>query len=107
MIENHLSGLKARSGGVMFVCSTRKVAPNSLFGAEADGELVYLLICPKCGIGQPFEPAPPALRMNRAAARFRGMEDDGCGGFGVAGICAELEIAALSGDLLGVRRGRS
>jgi hypothetical protein len=51
MIENHLSGMKARSGAVMFVCSTCKVAPNFLFGAEADGELVYLLICPKCEIG--------------------------------------------------------
>ena len=51
MIENHLSGMRARSGVVMYVCSTCKVAPNFLFGAEADGELVYLLICPKCEIG--------------------------------------------------------
>jgi hypothetical protein len=48
MIESHLSEMKARRGAVMFVCSTCKVAPNFLFGA--DGELVYLLICLKCGI---------------------------------------------------------
>jgi hypothetical protein len=42
--------MKARSGAVIFVCSTCKVAPNFLFGAETNGELVYLLICPKCGI---------------------------------------------------------
>ena len=51
MIENHLSGMKARNGAVMFICSTCKVAPNFVFGAEKGGELVYLLICPKCGIG--------------------------------------------------------
>ena len=51
MIENHLSGMRARNGAVMFICSTCKVPPNFVFGAEAKGELVYLLICPKCGIG--------------------------------------------------------
>jgi hypothetical protein len=51
MIENHLSGMKARNGAVMFLCATCKVAPNFLFGAGADGELAYLLICAKCGMG--------------------------------------------------------
>jgi hypothetical protein len=50
MIENHLSGMKARSGAVMFVCSTCKVLPIFAFGSEREGELVYLMICPKCEI---------------------------------------------------------
>jgi hypothetical protein len=51
MIENHLAGMKIRNGAVMFICSTCKVAPNFVFGVERTGEFVYLLICPKCGIG--------------------------------------------------------
>jgi len=51
VIENHLSGMKARSGAVMFLCSACRVAPNFRFGAEADGEFFYLPICPKCEIG--------------------------------------------------------
>jgi hypothetical protein len=44
MIENHLSGMKARSGAVMFLCSACRVAPNFRFGAEAEGEFFYLPI---------------------------------------------------------------
>jgi hypothetical protein len=50
MIENHLSGMKARNGTLIFVCSTCKEPPNFTFGAHANGELVYLMICPKCGL---------------------------------------------------------
>jgi transcription initiation factor IIE alpha subunit len=49
MIEDHLSGMKARNGTLVFVCSTCKVPPHFTFGAQAKGELVYLMICPKCG----------------------------------------------------------
>jgi hypothetical protein len=48
MIETHLSGMKARNGTVIFVCSTCKVPPNFTFGAKGNGELVYLMLCPKC-----------------------------------------------------------
>ena len=50
MIENHLSGMKARNGTLIFVCSTCKVPPNFTFGADEKGELVYLMLCPKCGL---------------------------------------------------------
>jgi hypothetical protein len=50
MIENHLSGMKARNGTVIFVCSTCKAPPNFTFGAHAQGKLVFLMLCPKCGI---------------------------------------------------------
>lgn len=49
MIELHLSGMKARNGTLVFVCSTCKVPPNFSFGAHASGEMVYLMLCPKCG----------------------------------------------------------
>jgi hypothetical protein len=50
MIEIHLSGMRARNGTLIFICSTCKVPPNFAFGARAKGELVYLMLCPKCGI---------------------------------------------------------
>lgn len=50
MIELHLSGMKARNGTAIFVCSTCKVPPHFTFGAHDKGELVYLMLCPKCGI---------------------------------------------------------
>jgi hypothetical protein len=50
MIENHLCGMKARNGTLIFVCSTCKAPPNCTFGAQDKGELVYLMICPKCGL---------------------------------------------------------
>lgn len=50
MIELHLGGMKARNGTIIFVCSTCKVPPNFTFGAHNNGELVYLMLCPKCGI---------------------------------------------------------
>jgi transcription initiation factor IIE alpha subunit len=46
----HLSGMKARNGTLIFVCSTCKVPPNFTFGAQDKGKLVYLMLCPKCGI---------------------------------------------------------
>lgn len=50
MIENHLSGMKARNGTLIFVCSTCKEPPNFTFGTQDKGELVYLMLCPKCGL---------------------------------------------------------
>jgi hypothetical protein len=50
MIENHLSGMKARNGTLIFICSTCKEPPNFTFGAEQKGELVYLMLCPKYGL---------------------------------------------------------
>jgi hypothetical protein len=50
MIEVHLSGMKARNGTTIFICSTCKVPPNFTFGAHDKGELVCLMLCPKCGI---------------------------------------------------------
>ena len=50
MIENHLSGMKARNGTLIFVCSTCKEPPIFTFGAHTNGALVYLMICPKCGL---------------------------------------------------------
>lgn len=50
MIEMHLSGMKARNGTTIFVCSTCKVPPTFSFGAQDRGELVCLMFCPKCGI---------------------------------------------------------
>jgi hypothetical protein len=49
VIEMHLSGMKARNGTLIFVCSTCKVPPNFTFGAQDKGELVYLMLCPSCG----------------------------------------------------------
>jgi uncharacterized C2H2 Zn-finger protein len=48
MIEMHLSGLRARNGTVVFVCSTCKVPPNFICGAKEKGYLVYLMRCPRC-----------------------------------------------------------
>ena len=50
MIEHHLSGMKARNGTLIFICSTCKEPPNFTFGAAQKGELVYLMLCPKCGL---------------------------------------------------------
>jgi hypothetical protein len=50
MIEMHLSGMKARNGTLIFVCSTCKTPPNFTFGARDKGELAFLMLCPKCGI---------------------------------------------------------
>jgi transcription initiation factor IIE alpha subunit len=50
MIELHLAGMKARNGTIIFICSTCKVPPSFTFGAHDKGELVYLMLCPKCGI---------------------------------------------------------
>jgi hypothetical protein len=44
VIELHLSGMKARNGTLVFVCSTCKVPPNFSFGARASGEMVYLML---------------------------------------------------------------
>jgi hypothetical protein len=50
MIEMHLSGMKARNGTLVFICSTCRVPPSFAFGAQDKGELVYLMCCPKCEI---------------------------------------------------------
>jgi hypothetical protein len=50
MIETHLSGMKARNGTLIFVCSSCKTPPNFTFGARDKGELALLMLCPKCGI---------------------------------------------------------
>jgi hypothetical protein len=50
MIEMHMTGVKARNGKLVFVCSTCRVPPSFAFGAEDKGELVYLMCCPKCEI---------------------------------------------------------
>ena len=50
MIEMHLSGMKARNGTLIFVCSTCKTPPNFTFGARDKGELALPMLCPKCGI---------------------------------------------------------
>src|ERR1700691_983267 len=49
MVEDHLSGMKARNGTCVFVCSTCRVPPNFTFGAKPGGALSYLMLCPKCG----------------------------------------------------------
>ena len=50
MIEGHLSGMKARNGTIIFICSTCKVPSIFTFGAKDDGVLVYMMLCQKCGI---------------------------------------------------------
>jgi hypothetical protein len=50
MIEQHLSGMKARNGTTLFACSTCKTAPTFTFGAQDNGELAHVMLCPKCGI---------------------------------------------------------
>jgi len=50
MIEMHLSGMKARNGTTIFVCSTCKVPPTFSFGAQDKGEFVNLMLCPMCGV---------------------------------------------------------
>jgi transcription initiation factor IIE alpha subunit len=42
--------MKARNGTLIFICSTCKEPPNFTFGAAQKGELVYLMLCPKCGL---------------------------------------------------------
>ena len=46
MIETHLSGMKARNGTLIFVCSTCKTPPNFTFGARDKGELALLMLAP-------------------------------------------------------------
>jgi len=50
MIEMHLSGMKARNGTTIFVCSICKVPPTFSFGAQDKGEFVNLMLCPMCGV---------------------------------------------------------
>jgi hypothetical protein len=50
MIEGHLSGMKARNGTIIFICSTCKVPSIFTFGAKDDGILVYMILCQRCGI---------------------------------------------------------
>jgi hypothetical protein len=50
MIEQHLSGMKARNGTTLFTCSTCKTAPTFTFGVQDNGEFVHVMLCPMCGI---------------------------------------------------------
>ncbi len=50
MIEKHLSGMKARNGTLIFICSTCRVPSIFTFGAKDHGVLVYMMLCPKCEI---------------------------------------------------------
>jgi hypothetical protein len=50
MIEQHLSGMKARNGTTLFACSTCKTAPTFTFGMQDSGGFVYVMLCPTCGI---------------------------------------------------------
>jgi len=50
VIENHLSGMEARNGTLIFICSTCKDPPNFTFGAEQKGELVHLVLRSKRGL---------------------------------------------------------
>ena len=50
MIEQHLSGMKARNGITLFACITCKTAPTFTFGAQDNCEAVHGMLCPKCGI---------------------------------------------------------
>jgi hypothetical protein len=43
-----LAGIKSGRGTVVFVCSKCRVVPDSAHGSQNKGELVYMLICPKC-----------------------------------------------------------
>jgi hypothetical protein len=45
MIEGHLSGMKARNGTIIFICSTCKVPSIFTFGAKDNGVLVYMMLC--------------------------------------------------------------
>ncbi|HXP69805.1 MAG TPA: hypothetical protein VOA88_11020 [Candidatus Dormibacteraeota bacterium] len=44
-----LAGIKSGKGTVVFVCSKCRVVPDNALGAQNKGELVYMLICSKCG----------------------------------------------------------
>ena len=50
MMEQHLSGMKARNGTTLFACITCKTAPTFTFGAQDNCEAVHVMLCPKCGI---------------------------------------------------------
>jgi hypothetical protein len=44
-----LAGTKNGKGTVVFVCEKCRVIPDAALGAQDKGELVYMLVCPKCG----------------------------------------------------------
>ncbi|HEY0702137.1 MAG TPA: hypothetical protein VGD60_05160 [Candidatus Acidoferrales bacterium] len=50
MIEGHLCGMRARNGTIIFICSTCRVPSIFTFGAKDDGQLVYMMLCPRCEI---------------------------------------------------------
>jgi hypothetical protein len=44
-----LAGIKKSETTVVFVCPTCKTPPDEAFGAQNKKQLVYVLICWKCG----------------------------------------------------------
>ena len=84
MIEMHLSGMKARNGTTIFVCSTCKVPPTFSFGAQDKGELVNLILYPKCGVvlgeWKSIEPRDDELRAFAAVFKSRPSSKSGLGG---------------------------
>jgi hypothetical protein len=43
-----IAGIKSGRGTVVFVCSKCRVIPDNALGEQNKGELVHMLICPKC-----------------------------------------------------------
>jgi hypothetical protein len=43
-----LAGVKSGRGTVIFVRGKCRTSPNDALGAQNKGELVYMLVCPKC-----------------------------------------------------------
>ena len=44
-----LAGVKNSSGTIVFVCSKCRTYPDHAYGAPNKDQLVYMLVCPKCG----------------------------------------------------------
>jgi hypothetical protein len=84
MIEMHLSGMKARNGTTIFVSSTCKVPPTFSFGAQDKGELVNLMLCPKCGVvlgeWNSIEARDDELRAFATVFKSRASSKSGSGG---------------------------
>src|ERR1700722_1530400 len=55
MMEQHLSGMKARKGTTLFACITCKTAPTFAFRAADICEAVHVMLCPKWGIARRME----------------------------------------------------
>ena len=44
-----LAGVKNSTRTVVFVCGKCRTYPDRVYGAPNEGQLVYLLVCSKCG----------------------------------------------------------